>query len=94
MILILSALIRESSILIFSVLTWGVGEKHKSWFKEYSRWLKASRLCLNIKKTELIIFRPHTKKLDHSFQIKLNGKRLIPAHSVKYLGVLLDEHLK
>ena len=42
----------------------------------------------------MIIFRPHTKKLDHPLKFKLSEKRLIPAHSVKYLGVLLDEHLK
>ena len=27
------------------------------------------------------------------FKFKLDGKRLVPAKSVKYLGVLLDEHL-
>ena len=47
-----------------------------------------------LKKTELIIFCSHTKKLDHSLKFKLHGKRLTPAQSVKYLGMLLDEHLK
>ena len=32
-------------------------------------------------------------KLNNSFKIKLDGKRLFPTTSVKYLGVLLDEHL-
>ena len=32
-------------------------------------------------------------KTDHSFKFKLDGKRLVPTHSVKYLGVLIDEHL-
>ena len=32
-------------------------------------------------------------KRDHSFKFKLDGKRLVPTHSVKYLGVLIDEHL-
>ena len=32
-------------------------------------------------------------KLNSSFKIKLDGKRLLPTTSVKYLGVLLDEHL-
>ena len=31
--------------------------------------------------------------LDHSFKFMIDGKRLIPIHSVKYLGVLLDEHM-
>ena len=62
--------------------------------KSLTGWLKGRKLCFNIKKTELIIFRPHTKKLDHSLKFELHGKRLTPAHSIKCLGVLLDEHLK
>ena len=31
--------------------------------------------------------------LDHSFKIKIEGKRLIPIHSVKYLEDLLNEHM-
>ena len=35
------------------------------------------------------LFRPKKLKLDHSFKFKIDGK----IHSVKYLGVLLDEHM-
>ena len=58
-----------------------------------SNWLRANKLSLNVKKTELVIFRPRKLKIDHSFKFKLDGKRLVPTHSVKYLGVLIDEHL-
>ena len=27
-------------------------------------------------------------------KFKLNGKRVVPNHAVKYLGMLLDEHLQ
>ena len=57
-----------------------------------SNWLKANKLSLNKKKTELVIFRA-TKLNINSFKFKLDGKRLVPTKSVKYLGVLLDEHL-
>ena len=34
------------------------------------------------------------KKVDHSFKFQIDGKRLIiPIHSVKYLGILLGEHI-
>ena len=46
-----------------------------------------------MKKTELVIFRPRKLKIDHSFKFKLDGKRLVPTHSVKDLGVLIYEHL-
>ena len=58
-----------------------------------SNWLKTNKLSLNIKKTELVLFRPKKLKLDHSFKFKTDGKILIPIHLVKYLGVLLDEHM-
>ena len=56
-------------------------------------WLRTNKLSLNKKKTELVIFRPRKLKIDHSFKFKLDGKRLVPTHSVKYLGVLIDECL-
>ena len=58
-----------------------------------SNWLKANKLSLNVKKTELVIFGPRKLKTDPSFKFKLEGKRLVPTHFVKYLGVLTDEHL-
>ena len=58
-----------------------------------SNGLRVNKLSLNVKKTELVIFRPRKWKIDHSFKFKLDGKRLIPTHYVKYLGVLIHEHL-
>ena len=60
---------------------------------DLSNWLKANKLSFNIKKTELVLFRPKKLKLDHNFKFKIDGKKLIPIHSVKYLRVLLDEHM-
>ena len=58
-----------------------------------SNCLRANKLSLNVKKTEVVIFRPRKLKIDHSFKFKLDGKRLVLNHSVEYLGVLIDEHL-
>ena len=44
-------------------------------------------------KKKLVICRPRKLKIDHSFRFKLDSKRLVPTHSVQYLGVLIDEHL-
>ena len=62
--------------------------------KSLSQWLKANKLCLNVSKTELIIFHRNTAIIDHILKLKLDGKRLSPSQSVKYLGVILDEHLQ
>ena len=61
--------------------------------KNLSQWLKANKLSLNVKKTELIIFYPKNTKLDYGVEFKLNARRLTPINTVKYLGTLLDEHL-
>ena len=61
--------------------------------KNLMQWLKANKLSLNIKKTELIIFHPKNTKLDYGIKFKLNGRRLILISTVKYLRILLDENL-
>ena len=61
--------------------------------KDFIYFLKASKLSLNIRKTELVLLRSKKANLDHSFKIKIEGKRLIPIHSVKYLEDLLNEHV-
>ena len=58
-----------------------------------THWLNANRISLNIDKTEFVIFRSPRKYVDCDIKIKLNGKRLYQSTSIKYLGILLDEHL-
>ena len=61
--------------------------------KNLSQWLKANKLSLNVKKTELIIFHPKKTKLAYSVKFKLNDKMLSPISTVKHFGILLAEHL-
>ena len=58
--------------------------------KSLLQWLKANKLSLNISKTKLIIFHRNTASIDHTLKLKLDGKKLSPSQSVKYLGVLSD----
>ena len=60
--------------------------------RKLSMCLRANKLSLNVEKTE-ILFRRQNTKLNNSFKIKLEGKKMFPTSSVKYLDVLLDEHL-
>ena len=55
--------------------------------------LNANKISLNIKKTELVIFRHKNKKLECPIKIKLTRKRLYPSKLVKYLGLKIDENL-
>ena len=51
------------------------------------------KISLNVKKTELVIFKHKKKKLECPVRIKLSRKILYPSNSVKYLGVKIDENL-
>ena len=56
-------------------------------------WLKANKISLNASKTELLLFRHPNKKLNYDLKIKIDGKKITPSDSVKYLGITIDCHL-
>ena len=55
--------------------------------------LTANQISLNNDKTELIYFHKAMNVIPSVNKIKLNGKRLLPSKTNKYLGVYLDENL-
>ena len=61
--------------------------------KNLSDWLKASKISLNVGKTELVLFTSSKKQLDCNSKIKLKGKRLYEMDSVRYLGIQIDKKL-
>ena len=61
--------------------------------KTLSQWFKANKIALNVTKTELIIFHSKKNKPDYSVKFRFNGERLNPISIVKYLEILLDEHV-
>ena len=61
--------------------------------KSLVTWLRANKISLNASKTELIIFRDPRKKITYDMKIKIDGKKLTPCSSVKYLGIYIDQHL-
>ena len=54
--------------------------------------LNATKICLNVNKTEVVLFKS-SRKLTDVPKLKLNGKRLYLTNSVKYLGINIDENL-
>ena len=61
--------------------------------KHLVNWLNANKISLNVKKTEMVIFKSKQKKVEGDLKVKLCGKRLYPTKSVKYLGVKIDTNL-
>ena len=60
--------------------------------KNLTNWLDANKICLNVNKTEIALFRSSRKLTDVPLKLKL-GKRLYPINSVNYLGINIDENL-
>ena len=56
-------------------------------------WLNANKISLNVKKTEMVIFKSKQKKFKSDLKMKLRGKRLYPTESVNYLSVKIDTNL-
>ena len=57
------------------------------------RWLDANKLSLNINKTNYIIFHSSSRNLLSGSTIKIGKKHIKRVKFVKFLGLLLDEHL-
>ena len=61
--------------------------------KRITDWLRANRISLNANKTEIIIFRAKQKTFNKRLNFPLSGKKINLCHSVRYLGLITDEHL-
>ena len=61
--------------------------------KLLSLWLNLNRLALNVSKTNFVIFRSPKKPLNHNVVLIMNRKAIDQKDHVKYLGVLMDQHL-
>ena len=46
--------------------------------KHLANWLNGNNISLNVKKTEMVLFKSKQKKIEGDLKIKLCGKRLYP----------------
>ena len=56
-------------------------------------WMRSNKLSVNIKKTNYIVFKPAQKKSSSDLQLFFNNQILKEQHSVKFLGVYIDNSL-
>ena len=61
--------------------------------KNLTDWLNANKVSLNVKKTELVIFKHKKKKLEYPISLTPSRKRLYPSNLIKYLAVKIDANL-
>ena len=58
-----------------------------------SSWLQANKIALNTTKTEVVLFRDPRKPINEEIKLVLDNFELSFSSHVKYLGVILDQHL-
>ena len=61
--------------------------------KSLVNWLNVTKISLNVKKTDMVIFKSKRKKFNDILKTKFCGKRIYPTASVKYLGIKIDQQL-
>ena len=61
--------------------------------KMICHWLNSNKIKLNVDKTDIILSRHPTNKVDYDLKIKIQGKRLRFSRSTRYLGIEIDQHL-
>ena len=57
-----------------------------------STWFAANLVCLNLTKTNFMVFKPWQKKQSFEFQV-INEQPILRVSETKFLGVLLDDNL-
>ena len=58
-----------------------------------SDWLVANKLSLNVKKSNVLLFRGKNSKISRNINIVINGTQAEEKQDAKYLGVMLDNKL-
>ena len=81
----------DTNLLNFNSCVKSINKQVHYDLKTLSNWLKVKKISLNVGKNELVLFTSSKKQLDCDLKIKLNGKRLYEADSVKYLGIQFDK---
>ena len=61
--------------------------------KKVKLWLDSNKLALNIEKTNFVLFHSPRRKLSEFTNLKIGKQFIQKTKYVKFLGVLMDEHL-
>ena len=59
-----------------------------------NEWLSINKLCLNVDKSNYVIFSSSQRKIHYSIKIFINLVKIKERKIIKYLGVIIDKNLK
>ena len=85
--------IDNTNLLNFNNSTKKINKQVGDELEYISNRLNANKICLNVSKTEVILFKSIRMQTETTLKLKLNFKGLYTANSAKYLGIKIDENL-
>ena len=80
----------DTSILLVGKNTLELESIYNKELSVVAEWLNANKLTLNVKKSNLILFR-NKKKPTENLKIKIKGEQIEEKDFTKYLGILIDK---
>ena len=83
----------DTNLLYFGKSIKNINSKVNHDLKKLTSWLNANKICLNVSKTELVLYKSCKKQVDFELKVKLNGQKIYETNSVKYLGIKIDKNL-
>ena len=83
----------DTNILYASSSLKDINKKINHGLSNLVQWLRANKISPNVSKTEIVIFKSHSKQITKLLNVCLSGQKIIPKNRTKYLGVIIDEHL-
>ena len=82
----------DTNILYVSSYLKDINKKINNDLSNLVPWLRANKISLNVSKTEIVIFKSHSKQFTRHLNFRLRGQKIIPKNCTKYLGIIIDEH--
>lgn len=85
----------DDTVAIFSGQTWSdVKDSSESGLSKIQNWLDSFKLSLNVDKTKYIAFSITPSNRPDFDKIETNNLIIKELDSIKYLGIIIDKHLK
>lgn len=83
----------DTSLFYFGNSMKAITSKAQNDLNLLNNWFLSNLLTINTAKTNYVIFTAKNKKINDSFELKINNEKLNKKSSEKYLGLILDKQL-
>ena len=83
----------DTNLLYSSKSLKDINQKINFELKNIVHWLRANKISLNTKKTEIVLFRAQKTEIKKNMNFRISGQKIKIMKETKYLGMVMDEHL-